>query len=135
MSGSSKASRLPVGTIAGLAALYAVAYFVWEQSHWGTASMRNLIGNLAFMPFNLGVLILFGLASRGPVLDPGVRRALRFLALGGGMVFTGNAISAWYVLALNANPPVSTLDITSSSRPAPVISRPTKCSPARRSEP
>jgi len=110
VSGPSKAGRLPVGTIAAVAALYAVGYFVWEQSHWGTASMRNLIGNVAFMPFNLGVLTLFGLASRQSVLDPGVRRALGLLALGGAMVFTGNAISAWYVLALKANPPVSWAD-------------------------
>jgi diguanylate cyclase (GGDEF)-like protein/PAS domain S-box-containing protein len=110
VSGPSKGSRLPVGSIAAIAALYAVAYFAWEQSHWGTAAMRNLIGNLAFMPFNLGVLTLFALASRQEILDPGVRRALRLLALGAGMVFTGNVISAWYVLALHANPPVSWAD-------------------------
>jgi hypothetical protein len=110
VSGPSKGSRLPVGTIAACAAVYAAAYLVWEQSHWGSQAVRDLVGNLAFMPFNLGVLALFGLASRQPTLDPRVRRALRLLALGGAMVFTGNFISAWYVLALKSNPPVSWAD-------------------------
>ena len=39
-----------------------------------------------------------------------MRRPLRLLALGGGMVFTGNVISAWYVLARHENPPVSWAD-------------------------
>jgi diguanylate cyclase (GGDEF)-like protein/PAS domain S-box-containing protein len=101
---------LPVGTIAFLTACYAALYFVWEQSHWGSPAVRNLVGNVAFMPFNLGVLTLFGLASRSEVLDPSVRRALKLLAVGGLMVFTGNAISAWYVLARHTNPPVSWAD-------------------------
>jgi diguanylate cyclase (GGDEF)-like protein/PAS domain S-box-containing protein len=109
VSGTSK-GRLPVGIIAAGAALYAVAYLVWEQGHWGSPATRNLVGNVAFMPFNLGVLTLFALASRQETLDLHVRRALRFLALGGAMVFIGNGISAWYVLALQSNPPVSWAD-------------------------
>jgi diguanylate cyclase (GGDEF)-like protein/PAS domain S-box-containing protein len=110
VSGPSKVSRIPVGTVAGATALYAVLYLAWEQGHWGSESLRNLIGNVAFMPLNLTVLTLFGLASRQEVLDSGVRRALRLLALGGAMVFTGNAISTWYVMGLHANPPVSWAD-------------------------
>jgi diguanylate cyclase (GGDEF)-like protein/PAS domain S-box-containing protein len=110
VSGPSKVTRLPLGTVALATALYAVFYLVWEQSGWGSARMRDLVGNVAFMPLNLGVLTLFALASRQEILDPGVRRALRLLALGGAMVFTGNAISAWYVMALHANPPVSWAD-------------------------
>ena len=103
-------SWVPAGTIAFLAALYSAGYFYWEQSHWGSQAVRDLVGNVAFMPFNLAVLVLFWLASRQEVLDPRVRRPLRLLALGGGMVFTGNAISAWYVLARHENPPVSWAD-------------------------
>ena len=103
-------SWVPAGTIAFLAALYSAGYFYWEQSHWGSQAVRDLVGNLAFMPFNLAVLVLFWLASRQEVLDPRVRRPLRLLALGGGMVFTGNVISAWYVLARHENPPVSWAD-------------------------
>ncbi|HJR16569.1 MAG TPA: hypothetical protein VJ808_06925, partial [Gemmatimonadales bacterium] len=106
MSALSMLSRLPAGSVAFVTGIYAVLYLVWEQSHWGSAE-RDLIGNLAFMPLNLSVLTLFALASRREVLDPGVRRALRLLALGAGMVFTGNVISTWYVTALDANPPVS----------------------------
>ena len=102
--------RAPVGSLAFVTALYAALYLVWEQSHWGSPALRDLVGNVAFMPINLGVLVLFALASRREILDPGVRRALRLLATGGGMVFTGNAISAWYVLALHRNPPVSWAD-------------------------
>jgi diguanylate cyclase (GGDEF)-like protein/PAS domain S-box-containing protein len=96
--------------VALLTACYAVAYLVWESSDWGTPQVRNLIGNVAFMPLNLGVLVLNALASRRTVLDPGVRRALRLLAIGGGMVFIGNAISVWYVTVLSQNPAVSWAD-------------------------
>jgi diguanylate cyclase (GGDEF)-like protein/PAS domain S-box-containing protein len=102
--------RVPVGTIAFLTALYSVLYLVWEQSHWGNEAVRDLVGNVAFMPLNLGVLVLFVLASRKQVLDPRVRRALRLYGIGSGMVFIGNAISAWYVLARHENPPVSWAD-------------------------
>jgi diguanylate cyclase (GGDEF)-like protein/PAS domain S-box-containing protein len=102
--------RAPVGTIAGVVALYAVLYLIWEQSHWGSEAVRNLVGNVAFMPLNLGVLALFLLASRREILDPRVRRALRLFGIGSGMVFIGNAISAWYVLARHENPPVSWAD-------------------------
>ena len=102
--------RLPIGSIAFVTAVYAALYLVWEQSHWGSPALRNLLGNVAFMPINLGVLTLFWLASRREILDPGVRRALRYLAAGGGVVFIGNAISTWYVQVLHQNPPVSWAD-------------------------
>lgn len=101
---------VPVGTIAFATALYAVLYLVWEASDWGSETVRDLIGNVAFMPLNLTVLTLFALASRRDILDPAVRRALRLLALGGAVVFTGNAISTWYVMALHESPPVSWAD-------------------------
>ncbi|MEA2725257.1 MAG: hypothetical protein QOH59_3028 [Gemmatimonadales bacterium] len=110
MSGPSKVTRLPVGTVAFITALYAVLYLVWEQSGWGSATVRDIVGNVAFMPINLTVLTLFALASRQEILDPAVRRALRLLALGGATVFIGNAISTGYVLTLNESPPVSWAD-------------------------
>jgi diguanylate cyclase (GGDEF)-like protein/PAS domain S-box-containing protein len=106
----SKSIRLPVGTAAFVTALYGLVYLAWEQSHWGSATVRDLVGNVAFMPLNLAVVALFALASRQDILDPGVRRALRLFALGGAMVFTGNAISAGYVLTLHDSPPVSWAD-------------------------
>ncbi|MGZ8399410.1 MAG: putative bifunctional diguanylate cyclase/phosphodiesterase, partial [Gemmatimonadales bacterium] len=102
---------IPVGSVAFATALYAVLYLVWERSHWGSATFRDLIGNVAFMPINLSVLTLFALASKREILDPGVRRALRLLALGGAMVFTGNAISTGYVMVLHQSPPVSWADL------------------------
>jgi diguanylate cyclase (GGDEF)-like protein/PAS domain S-box-containing protein len=101
---------VPLGTIAFLTAGYAALYFVWEQSHWGSPELRNLLGNVAFMPLNLGVLVLLLLASRREILDPGVRQALRLIGAGSGMVFIGNAISAWYVIGRHENPPVSWAD-------------------------
>ena len=101
---------VPLGTVAFATALYAVLYLVWEQSGWGSETVRDLIGNVAFMPLNLTVLTLFALASRREILDPAVRRALRFFALGGAVVFTGNAISTWYVMALRESPSVSWAD-------------------------
>jgi diguanylate cyclase (GGDEF)-like protein/PAS domain S-box-containing protein len=110
VSGPPKVTHLRVGTAAFATALYGVLYLIWEQSHWGSATMRDLVGNVAFMPLNLGVLVLFALASRQETLDSGVRRALRLLALGGAMVFSGNAISAGYVMTLHDSPPVSWAD-------------------------
>src|SRR5918994_2424107 len=63
------------------------------------------------MPLNLAVVTLTALASRLAVLDPGVRRALRLLALGSAMVFIGNAISTWYLMVLQVNPPISWADV------------------------
>jgi diguanylate cyclase (GGDEF)-like protein/PAS domain S-box-containing protein len=103
-------SRLPVGTVAFATALYAVLYLAWEQSRWGSGEVRSLIGNVAFMPLNLSVMTLFFLGSRATILDPSVRRALRLLALGAAMVFTGNAISTGYVITLSDSPPVSWAD-------------------------
>jgi diguanylate cyclase (GGDEF)-like protein/PAS domain S-box-containing protein len=110
VSGPWKVTHLPAGTVAFATGLYALLYLTWEQSSWGSPAVRDLVGNVAFMPLNLIVLTLFALASRREVLDPGVRRALRLLALGAAMVFTGNAISTWYVMALQASPPVSWAD-------------------------
>ena len=62
--------------IALTAALYAVAYLVWERSDWGSPTVRDLIGNVAFMPLNLAVAALNLAASRSTVLDPGVRTIL-----------------------------------------------------------
>ena len=107
---ASPGSGLPLGTAAVLTAAYAVAYLAWERSDWGSAGLRDLLGNVAFMPLNLGVMTLFALASRRRILDPGVRRALRLLAVGSGMVFLGNVISVWYLEVLHANPPVSWAD-------------------------
>ncbi|HEX6107344.1 MAG TPA: EAL domain-containing protein [Gemmatimonadales bacterium] len=89
---------------------YAVGYLVWERGDWGAPEVRDLIGNVAFMPLNLAVLALNALAARNAVLDPGVRRALRLLAAGSGMVFVGNLISVYYLTVLQANPPVTWAD-------------------------
>jgi diguanylate cyclase (GGDEF)-like protein/PAS domain S-box-containing protein len=102
--------RAPAGTIVVLTALYSALYLYWEQGGWGSPAVRDLIGNVAFMPLNLGVLVLFLIASRQTVLDPRVRRALRLVGIGGGMVFIGNAINAWYVLARGENPSYSWAD-------------------------
>ncbi|MBA2457415.1 MAG: EAL domain-containing protein [Gemmatimonadales bacterium] len=103
--------RFPLGTITLLTAIYAAGYLAWERSAWGSVEIRDLIGNLAFMPLNLAVLTLNALASRLSVLDPGVRRALRLLAAGAAAVFTGNAISVLYLVAWQQNPPVSWADL------------------------
>jgi diguanylate cyclase (GGDEF)-like protein/PAS domain S-box-containing protein len=103
--------RIPALTATFVTLLYAVGYLVWERNDWGTPTIRNLVSNVAFMPLNLAVVTLTGLASRLTVLDPGVRRALRLLALGSTMVFIGNAISTWYLMVLGDNPPISWADV------------------------
>ena len=59
-----KASRLPVGTLTGLAAVYMLFYLVFERAGWGSTELRDLLGNVAFMPLNLTVMILNAVASR-----------------------------------------------------------------------
>ncbi len=103
--------RIPALTATFVTLLYAIGYLVWERNDWGTPVIRNLVSNVAFMPLNLAVATLTLLASRSPVLDPGVRRALRFLALGSAMVFIGNVISTWYLMVLQENPPISWADV------------------------
>jgi diguanylate cyclase (GGDEF)-like protein/PAS domain S-box-containing protein len=105
-----RTSRFPAGGVTLLIAVYAIGYLVWERSDWGSQEVRDLIGNVAFMPLNLVLLALNGLASRHKSLDPAVRRALTFLAIGGGMVFIGNAISVWYLTVLHTNPAVTWAD-------------------------
>jgi len=103
--------RLPALTATVVTLLYAIAYLVWERNDWGSPTIQNLVSNVAFMPLNLAVMTLTALASRSPVLDPGVRRGLRLLALGSVMVFIGNTISTWYLMVLHQNPPVSWADL------------------------
>ncbi len=103
--------RIPLRSITLLTALYGVGYLAWERSALGSPEIRDLVGNLAFMPLNLCVVILNGLASRSPVLDPSVKRALRLLALGSAAVFVGNCISTWYLVVLQQNPPVTWADL------------------------
>ncbi|MDQ3222813.1 MAG: hypothetical protein M3Q75_04960, partial [Gemmatimonadota bacterium] len=98
------------GPVTLITILYALGYLLWERGDWGAAEVRDLIGNIAFMPLNLGVVALNALASRNPVLDPGVRRALILVAVGAAMVFVGNSISVWYVAGLQQNPPVTWAD-------------------------
>lgn len=100
----------PVGPVTALVALYGLGYLVWERAGLGSEGLRDLIGNVAFMPLNavLGALCL--LASGRRILDPGVRRALRLLGIGSLAVLAGNAISTYYVLAWQESPAVSWAD-------------------------
>jgi diguanylate cyclase (GGDEF)-like protein/PAS domain S-box-containing protein len=102
---------MSAGPIAAGTALYAISYFIWERAGWGSAEMRDLLSNVAFMPLNAMVALLFGLASRSTVLEPRVRRALRLLSIASTMVLIGNSISVYYDAVLGINPPVSWADI------------------------
>ncbi len=99
-----------VGIVTAIAAVYGLAYLVFERAGLGSQGLRDLLGNVAFMPLNLAVAALNWLASRQETLDLGVRRALRVLALAAVTVFIGNCISVWYLLALQAKPTASPAD-------------------------
>lgn len=101
----------PVGPAALLTAVYALAYLFWERSGIGSAGLRDLVGNAAFMPLNATLAILSFLASTRMVLDPGVRRALRLMGIGSLAVLVGNGISVYYVLARGESPAVSWADL------------------------
>ena len=99
-----------VGIVTALAAVYGLAYLVFERAGIGSQGLRDLLGNVAFMPLNLAVAVLNWLASRQMILDAGVRRALRICAIGALSVFIGNCISVWYLLVLQAKPTASPAD-------------------------
>ncbi len=99
-----------VGIVTALAAAYGLAYLVFERAGLGSQGLRDLLGNVAFMPLNVAVAVLNWLASRQTVLDTGVRRALRVMALGATTVFIGNCISVWYLLVLHSKPTASPAD-------------------------
>ena len=99
-----------VGIVTAFAAVYGLAYLVFERAGLGSQGLRDLLGNVAFMPLNLAVAVLNWLASRQPVLDVGVRRALRVMSAGAVMVFLGNCISVWYLLALESKTTASPAD-------------------------
>ncbi len=91
-------------------AIYGLLYLVWERAGWGSDTLRNIVGNVAFMPLNLTVAALLGQASRNASLATGIRQTLALLALGSVFVFCGNVVSTYYVIGLDANPQVSWAD-------------------------
>jgi diguanylate cyclase (GGDEF)-like protein/PAS domain S-box-containing protein len=101
----------PVGPVAFLTAVYCLAYLFWERSGIGSAGLRDLVGNAAFMPLNATLATLCFRASTRMVLDPGVRRALRIMGIGSVSVLVGNTISVYYVLVRGESPAVSWADL------------------------
>ena len=99
-----------VGIVTAFAAVYGLAYLVFERTGVGSEGLRDLLGNVAFMPLNLAVAALNWFASRQTVLDTGVRRALRIMCFGALSVFIGNCISVWYLLVLHSKPTASPAD-------------------------
>ncbi len=107
---ASQTRTYPLGTVTLVTLLYALGYLVWERAGWGSPALRDLMGNVAFMPINLLVGGLNLLAAQNPDLDAGVRRGLRIFGVGCLMVLVGNSISVYYLLALGENPAVSWAD-------------------------
>ena len=103
-------AREQVGIATAVAAVYGLAYLVFERAGLGSDDLRDLLGTVAFMPLNIAVLALNWLASRRTVLDQGVRRALRIFSFAAGMVFIGNCISLWLLLVLKVKPTASPAD-------------------------
>jgi diguanylate cyclase (GGDEF)-like protein/PAS domain S-box-containing protein len=100
-----------IGAASLIAAVYGLAYLVFERTGLGAQGLRDLVGNVAFMPLNLAVVVLNALAARSPVLDEGVRRALRLFSLAALTVLIGNCISVWYLVVLDVKPPVTWADL------------------------
>jgi diguanylate cyclase (GGDEF)-like protein/PAS domain S-box-containing protein len=103
-------TRRQAGLVTLVTSIYCLAYLVFERAGWGSQPVRDLVGNAAFLPLNLLVSALCFLASKHEILDPGVRRALRFTSAGCAMVFVGNSISIGYVLQNGESPTVSWAD-------------------------
>ncbi|HWA15621.1 MAG TPA: hypothetical protein VG817_04255, partial [Gemmatimonadales bacterium] len=105
------ARSAPVGGITAAMAVYGLAYLVWERAGWGSEELRALVGTAAFVPLNLLTGLLLFLASRNPILDRSVRRALRLFAIGSLTVLLGNTVSLYQMTVLQTNPPVSWADV------------------------
>ena len=108
--GEAAIKRPAPGVWAVATAVYAALYVAFERSGVGSAHLRDLVSTLAFLPLNLLVASLNYFASRNPILDPGVRRALRLLAGGATSVLIGNLISCGYYFTLGESPAVSWAD-------------------------
>jgi diguanylate cyclase (GGDEF)-like protein/PAS domain S-box-containing protein len=100
-----------VGVASIVAAVYGLAYLVFERAGVGSQPVRDLVSNVAFMPLNLAVVVLNAVASRSQVLDEGVRRALKLFSLAALCVLLGNCVSVWYLVVMQAKPPVSWADL------------------------
>jgi diguanylate cyclase (GGDEF)-like protein/PAS domain S-box-containing protein len=86
------------------ASLYAAVYVLAAANGWGGAWLRQVVSALAFPPLSGTSAILLLLASRGPTLQPRVRRALALLAGGIGCVTAGELVWAWYSAVLDVEP-------------------------------
>jgi diguanylate cyclase (GGDEF)-like protein/PAS domain S-box-containing protein len=100
--------RAPWATVG--AAAYALAYALFMQLGAGSPAARDLVSELAFLPFNAAVLGLALLASGREELHPRVRRALRLIALASLLVLCGNLLSLGYKLFRHESPAVSPAD-------------------------
>jgi len=88
--------------------LYGIAYlYLVTLGHGGRTPFWNDLGNVAFVPFGLIASIILFLAARNEVLDPGVRRALRWAAAGELALSLGNFAWSYLVMARGVDPTVS----------------------------
>jgi diguanylate cyclase (GGDEF)-like protein/PAS domain S-box-containing protein len=100
-----------VGLATILAAAYGLGYLVFERAGVGSDLLRDVVGNVAFLPLNLLAGGLALLASRQAVLDESVRRALRLLAWAALAVFLGNLVSLGRLLAYGETGGASVADL------------------------
>jgi diguanylate cyclase (GGDEF)-like protein/PAS domain S-box-containing protein len=103
-----RARRLPWAAL--LTAAYCAAYAAYQQSGIGTAATRDVMSEVAFLPLNATLMVLCLFAARREVLHPGVRRALRLMALSSLAVLCGNLISLSYKVLRHESPAVSLAD-------------------------
>jgi diguanylate cyclase (GGDEF)-like protein/PAS domain S-box-containing protein len=96
--------------VALITAAYCGAYAAYQLSGLGSPAARDVMSEVAFLPLDAGLAIVCLLASRRSSLHPGVRRALRLLALSSSVVFCGNLVSLGYKVLWHESPAVSLAD-------------------------
>ena len=91
--------------------IYIVLFFLWTQFHWGGKHYQTLIGNLAYIPVNLALVVMWWRTALHPVLPLRIRWGCRLLTAGALCNFIASSIAWGFIeLVFQEQPfPASTL--------------------------
>jgi diguanylate cyclase (GGDEF)-like protein/PAS domain S-box-containing protein len=91
--------------------IYIVLFFLWTQFHWGGKHYQTLIGNLAYIPVNLALVVMWWRTALHPALPLRIRWGCRLLTAGALCNFIASSIAWGFIeLVFQEQPfPASTL--------------------------
>jgi signal transduction histidine kinase len=98
------ATRTQVVRAAVLGAGFLALYASWQLAGWGGASHKTLIGDLFFIPINVGAVVAALLAGRRCQAVPRMRRSWQLFALALAFYLLGDAVQTYYEVVARAKP-------------------------------